>query len=172
MNKEMEMEIRLWDYIDGTAPETEQQAVARLIADHAEWRAKYSELMEVHNLIDLTELEQPSMRFTKNVMEEIAKYNIAPATKNYINNKIIWSIGLFFIIVIGGLLVYGFGQIDWSTGTSNSNPAGIDFTAIDYSPVFSNTFVNIFMMLNVVLGLMLLDRFLAKKKNEQLSQTR
>lgn len=166
MNQEMEMEVRLWDYIDGLIPDEERQAVAQLIANNADWRAKYNELLEVHSLMDLTELEQPSMRFTKNVMEEIAKFNIAPATKNYINNKIIWGIGLFFMIVIAGLLVYGFGQIDWSTGSNNSNPIGIDFTAVDYSPILSNTFVNIFMMLNVVLGLMLLDRALAKKRKD------
>ena len=159
MNKEMEMEVRLWEYIDGSVPD-------------GAWHAKYSELLEVHQMLDLTELEQPSLRFTKNVMEEIAKYNIAPATKNYINNKIIWSIGLFFIIVIAGLLVYGFGQVDWSTGSSNSNPVGIDFSAVDYSPILSNTFVNIFMGLNMVLGLMLLDRFLAKKKNDQVAHVR
>ncbi len=164
MNREMEIETRLWDYIDGTADATETAAVQKLIADNAEWRAKYSELLEVHSLIDLTELEQPSMRFTKNVMEEIAKYNIAPATKNYINKKIIWSIGLFFITIIAGLVTYSIAQIDWSAASNANSSIGIDFTAVDYSPVLSNTFVNIFMMANVVLGLMLLDRFLTKKK--------
>ena len=165
MNSEMEMETRLWDYIDGAGDAPERAAMEQLIADNAEWRAKYSELLEVHQLIDLTELEQPSMRFTKNVMEEIAKYNIAPATKTYINTKIIWGISLFFLTVIAGLVVYSIAQIDWSSGTGSSSPIGVDFTAVDYSPIFGNTFVNIFMMANVVLGLMLLDRFLAKKKS-------
>lgn len=164
MNHAMEIETRLWDYIDGAGTATERAAVEQLIADNAEWRAKYSELLEVHSLIDLTELEQPSMRFTKNVMEEIARYSIAPATKTYINNKIIWSIGLFFITLIVGLLVYGFGQIDWSAGSNTNSGIGIDFSQVDYSPAFNNTYINIFMMLNVVLGLMLLDRFLQKKK--------
>jgi len=164
MNREMEMETRLWEYIDGLSTTEEKGVIEQLLASQAEWRAKYAELLEVHQMLDLTELEQPSMRFTKNVMEEIAKYNIAPATKSYINTKIIWSIGLFFITLIVGLVIYGVAQIDWSAGGQTQNPIGVDFTAVDYSPIFSNTFVNIFMMANVILGLMLLDRVLSKKK--------
>ena len=164
MNLEMEMETRLWEYIDGISEETEKSRIEQLIRDNAAWRAKYSELLEVHQMLDLTELEQPSLRFTKNVMEEIAKYNIAPATKSYINNKIIWGIGLFFITLIAGLVVYSIAQVDWSVGSDSKSPIGVDFTQVDYSAIFSNTFVNIFMMANIILGLMLLDRVLAKKK--------
>ncbi len=159
-----EMELRLWAYIDGTSEEP--TAVETLIAEHAEWQAKYAELLGVHQLIEESELEEPSLRFTKNVMEEIARLQIAPATKKYINNRIIWGIAAFFITVIAGFLVYGFSQIKWSAGTNNGSALGIDFTAVDYSGVFNNSFVNIFMMLNVVLGLMLLDRYLnMKRKN-------
>lgn len=165
MNNEMDMETRLWAYIDGLSEPQEITVLERLIAENREWRAKYSELLEVHSLINLTELEQPSMRFTKNVMEDIAKFNIAPAAKSYINNKIIWSIGLFFMVMIVGLLVYGFGQIDWSAGSS-AQGGGIDLTAVDYSPIFSSSFINLFIVLNIVLGLMLLDRFLAKKRED------
>ncbi len=164
MNAELEMEARLWEYIDGLNNAEEKGVIDQLIADNAAWHAKYSELLEVHQMLDLTELEQPSMRFTKNVMEEIAKYNIAPATKSYINNKIIWSIGLFFITLIAGLVVYSIAQVDWSVGSNTKSPIGVDFSQVDYSPIFSNTFVNIFMMANVILGLMLLDRVLSKKK--------
>ena len=72
-----------------------------------EWKNKYHELLDVHQLMKTSGLEQPSMRFTKNVLEEIAKLHIAPATKNYINNKIIWGIGAFFITLIAGFIVYG-----------------------------------------------------------------
>jgi len=115
-------------------------------------------------LVKSTELEQPSMRFTKNVMEEIAKLQIAPATKNYINKKIIWGIAAFFITLIVGFLIYGFAQVDWNF-QDNSKPI-IDFSAVDYGKIFNNTFVNAFMMVNVLLGLMLLDRVLANKRKK------
>jgi hypothetical protein len=168
MDNLMEIEARLWEYIDGSSDAKETAFVERLIAENAEWRAKYHELLELHQLIDATELEQPSMRFTKNVMEEIGKYHIAPATKTYINNKVIWGIALFFITAIVGFLIYGIAQIDWSVASNDQNPIGIDFTQVDYSRMFNNSFMNIFMMLNVVLGLMLLDRYLNDRKKKYL----
>src|SRR5215217_3490455 len=149
-----DIEIRLWEYIDCFSEPAERSVVEKLIAENAEWRAKYHELLEVHQLVSSTELDQPSMRFAKNVMEEIAKYHIAPATKNYINNKIIWGIGAFFITVIIGFLIYGFAQVDWSAG-GEKNDLLDKVTSVDYSRMFNNTFVNAFMMLNIVLGLML-----------------
>lgn len=158
--------MRLWEYIDGLSDGAEKAAVEKLIAENAEWQAKYKELLEIHQALNLTELEQPSLRFTKNVMESIAQYHIAPATRAYINKKIIWGIAAFFITVIVAFLVYGIAQVDWSAGRSDESFIGIDFTQVDYGRVFNNSFVNAFMMLNVVLGLMLLDRYLSNKKKK------
>jgi hypothetical protein len=166
MDQLNEIELRLWEYIDGFSNEEERSAIEKLVAENTEWRSKYQELLEVHQSIHLLELEQPSLRFTKNVMEEIAKYHIAPAAKKYINNKIVWGIGLFFVIMIIGFLVYGIGQIDWSAASDSKTALGIDFNKVDYSKMFNNNFFNGFMMLNVVLGLMLLDRFLNTKRKK------
>ena len=114
MNQQQHIEEQLWSYIDGFSSEEERSAIEKLLQSNVEWKSKYHELLDAHQLIKSAELEQPSMRFTKNVMEQIAKYQIAPATKTYINNKIIWSIGVFFITMIVGFLIYGFGQINWN----------------------------------------------------------
>ena len=166
------MEARLWEYIDGFSDASERSAIEKLIAENAEWKTKYHELLQMHQSLNLTELEEPSLRFTKNVMEKIAKYHIAPATKTYINNRIIWGIGIFFITLIVGFLIYGFAQIDWSVANDSKSRLGIDLGKVDYGKMFNNTFVNIFMMLNVVLGLMLLDRYLANRKKEFTKETR
>jgi len=164
MNTQHSSEERLWDYIDGNSSPEEKTVIEQLLASDAEWRAKYSELLEVQQLLSSSELEAPSMRFAKNVMEEIAKLHIAPATKTYINKKIVWGIGIFFITLIVGFLVYGFGQVDWTVQGDSKLP--VDFGKVDYSKIFSNTFVNVFMMINVILGLFLLDRFLASKRKK------
>lgn len=160
------MEARLWAYIDGIAAPAEHTEVEQLIAQQAAWKAKYAELMEVHSLINLSELEQPSMRFTRNVMEEIARLQITPAARRFINNKVIWSIGVFFITVIVGFLVYGFGQVNWHEASDPGSTLGIDLTRVNYGTIFNNQFVNGFLMLNVVLGLMLLDRYLNNRKKQ------
>ncbi len=162
MSQQHSMEEQLWSYIDGFSSAEEKSAIEKLMQTNMEWKNKYHELLEAHLLMKSAELEQPSMRFTKNVMEQIAKYHIAPATKSYINKKIIWGIGVFFLMLIVGFLVYGFGQINWAAPGENKLP--VDFSKIDYSKIFKNNYVNVFMMVNVVIGLVLFDRILANKR--------
>jgi hypothetical protein len=159
------MEERLWNYIDGNAGEDEKILVEQLLQSNAAWKTKYAELHEINQLLSNSELEAPSLRFTKNVMEEISRLHIAPATRSYINKKIIWSIGMFFILLIVGFLVYGFGQTDWST-QGNSSTIADKLGRIEVSKFFSNTWVNAFMMINVVLGLFLLDNYLGSKRKQ------
>ena len=162
MNTEMHIEERLWDYIDGQSSAEEKSSIEKLLQSNLQWKNKYHELLEAHKLMQSSELEAPSMRFAKNVMEKIAKYHIAPATKTYINKKIIWGLSFFFIALIIGFLIYGFGQIDWNA--KGDNNYSIDFSKVDISKFFSNTYVNIFMMINIVLGLFLLDNYLSNKR--------
>ena len=162
----LDMELRLWEYIDGHGTAEEKTVVETLIRENAQWRAMYQELLQTHQSLTAIELDEPSLRFTKNVMEEIAKHHIAPATKKYINNKIIWGIGAFFFLSIIGFLIYGLGQIDWSISSETTNPLGVDLSKVDYGSIFNSTVMNVFMMLNAVLGLMLLDRYLSNKRKK------
>jgi len=162
-----EMEARLWAYIDGMSEET--SLIEKLVAENKVWREKYAELLEVNQLVSGLELDQPSMRFTKNVMEEIAKFQIAPAAKEYINKKVIWGLAAFFVTMIVGFVGYGIAQIDWSQAGSSSSPLGVDLGAVDYSKMFNSTLMNGFMMMNVVLGLVLLDRYLNLKRKKMMN---
>lgn len=164
MHTQQTIEERLWNFIDGTAPADERTVIEQLLQTHAEWKEKYSELLQVNELLQASELEAPSLRFSKNVMEEIGKLHIAPATKSYINNKIIWGLGIFFVIMLVGFLIYGFGQMTFSTGEETTIAKNLG--KVDISKFFTNNWVNAFMMINVVIGLVLLDNFLANKRNE------
>ena len=115
---------------------------------------------------DDLELEHPSLRFTQNVMEEISRLYITPATRNYINKNVIWGIGIFFLTTIIGLIVYMFGQIDWSQ-PDNGVMSNMQVN-MNWGQFFNSTYMNVFIMVNIVLGLMLLDMYLTKKKNERI----
>jgi hypothetical protein len=159
------IEQRLWNYIENVCDAEERKVIEGLLQNNEEWKKKYLELQQINQLIyESIELEEPSMRFVKNVMEEIVQSHIAPATKTYINKKIINGITAFFIIVIGGLLVYGFSQINLSATGNNTLP--FELHKLDISKYFNKQFVNIFLMLNVILGLVLLDRFIGKRKSK------
>ncbi len=168
MDNDLNIEERLWDYIDGISSVNEKSAIEKLIESNLEWKNKYHELLEAHQLMQSTELDEPSMRFTKNVMDEIAKYKVAPATRSYINKKIIWGIGGFFITMIVGFLIYTFSQVhltDTATPkilTEYNNTVG----KVDWSKFLNSTYTNIFLGINVVLGLMMLDIYLTRKKQQ------
>lgn len=157
-------EERLWNYIDGTATANERTLVEELIESNTAWKEKYRELLELSKILQSSELEAPSMRFSKNVMEEIAKMHIAPATRSYINKKIIWGLGIFFITMLIGFLVYGIGQMTFTN--SEESVVTRNLNKVDFSKFFNNTWVNAFMMINVVVGLFLLDAYLANKRKE------
>lgn len=160
------IEERLWDYIDGSCSTEEKTFIDQLIASNEEWRSKYKELLEVHRLMGNIDLEHPSMRFTQNVMEEISKYQIAPAAKTYINKRVIWGIGTFFLLSIIGFLIYGFGQVNWTDASNSADSLLPDVSKVNFSGFFNNTYTTVFMMVNAVLGLALLDMYLGKKKKQ------
>ncbi len=162
METQHNIEERLWNFIDGIASAEEKTVIEKLLETDAAWKEKYSELLQVNELLKALELEAPSMRFSKNVMEEISKLHISPATKSYINNKIIWGLGFFFIALFVGFLIYGFGQMDWSSASESSITKNIG--NIDISKFFNSKLVNVFMMINVILGLFLLDNYLNTKR--------
>ena|ERR1022692_1085842 len=169
MDTQLNIEERLWDYIDGSSNADEKSAIEKLIQSNLEWKHKYHELLEAHQLMQSTELEEPSMRFTKNVMEEIAKYHVAPATRSYINKKIIWGIGGFFILMIAGFLIYSLAQINWAAESATPKiltEYNNTMDKVNWGRFFNNTYTNIFMMVNVVLGLMMLDIYLTRKKEQ------
>jgi len=175
MKTEVTMEDRLWDFIDGLSSPAEKSVIETLIAENVEWQRKYKELLNVHQLMAGSELEEPSMRFTRNVMEEIARHQVAPATKTYINKNIIRGIGAFFLSLIAGLLVYFFSTVKWPSGSSTSsrpvklpsmNLEALD--KVDYGKLSGNLPVTLFMLITVVMGLVLLDLYLRRKK-EQIS---
>jgi|SRR5688572_30442827 len=164
MNTQHNIEERLWNFIDGNIPAHERSVIGKLLESDTVWKAKYQELLEVNDMLKSSTLDAPSLRFTRNVMEAIAKTQMAPATKSYLNKRVIWGLGFFFIALVAGFLIYGFAQMGASTGEETR--LSKDISKLDFSKFFSNTWVNVFLMINVVLGLFLLDNYLSNKRKE------
>jgi hypothetical protein len=160
-----QMEEKIWGYIDGSSSKEEVAFVEQMIATDATWCAKYSELKEINQLLRADmELEQPSMRFSLNVMDQLQGLQPARATKKYINKTIIRSIALFFIVTIVGFLIYSFILIDWSSSTSTGDSYQLPSMSFDYKLFLNSTWLNVLLMLNVVMGLLYLDNYLRRNK--------
>jgi hypothetical protein len=164
---DQEMEKLIWEYIDGHCSPDQKAVIAQHLSGDPVWQHKYAELNAIHELLRKEELEMPSLRFTKNVMEEIAQYQVAPATKNYINKNVIRGIAAFFLIMIGGLFIYFIGQIHWNgSSTNHLIPAySLDANKLNWSKMLNNEYVDIFIGINVILGLILVDKYFQGKKN-------
>jgi len=172
MRAEQLMEDRLWEYIDGLSSPEERSALEELVANHQEWREKYAELLNVHQLLNASELDAPSMRFSRNVMEEIGRYHVAPATRTYINKNVIRGIGAFFLTLILGFLAYVVSQFHWTRGHGSSNlipntpNLGLEkLNAVDPSKYINGTYISLFMLISVVMGFVLLDMYLNRRRH-------
>jgi hypothetical protein len=164
---EQDIEKQIWEFIDGHCDDAEKAFLVQQIAENPVWSDKYKELRRVHEMLQNEELEMPSLRFTKNVMDEIAQYNVAPATKNYINKSVIRGIFAFFLVMIGGLFIYFVSQIHWnSQSTGNLLPTfSEDTNKLNWSKILTSSYVNIFTGISAMLGLILLDKYMQAKKN-------
>jgi hypothetical protein len=156
------MDQRLWDYIDGMCSLAEKTAVEALLREQADWQARYRELLELQNWLKTAETETPSLRFTKNVMEQIAAQPVTRAAGSYINRRVIYGIAFFFFTVIMAFLIYGFSQVNWS-GSADSNPLAQKITELDWGRFFNSQVVNIFLGINIILCLYLLDAWLRQR---------
>lgn len=165
MSESSNIDSRLWDFIDGTCNDSEKLAIEKLLQTDPFWKGRYQELMGIHKLIHQQEVEVPSMRFTKNVMDTIASQHISKATIKYLNRKIIFGITGFFFLLMTAILVYVFMTADFSSAeTSTQTFKG--YGSWDISKYMSKSVVQIIMFLNVILGLVLLDRYLGSRKNK------
>jgi hypothetical protein len=167
MDTQKNIEERLWDFLNGNLSVKEKEEVQQLLEQNSHWQKMFEEMTAFEAMVKSSELEEPSMRFSKNVMDEISKLKIAPATKSYINKNIIYGIAAFFMLIIGGSLVYMFTQLDFSTGSENGI-INFDFSkySFDWKQYVSPTVLNLFFVADAVIGLMLFDRYLNKKKRE------
>jgi hypothetical protein len=166
----MNIEERLWNYLDGITDQEETSEIEKLIASNLEWKRTYAEVLEAHNMLKNDfQLDEPSMRFTQNVMEEIGKLYITPATKSYINKNIIRGIAAFFVFMIIAILGYGLSLINWSSGNGGDANLPIDLSKVDFSVLVNNSYMNIFIMVNIVLGLALLDGYLRKRMKREVN---
>jgi hypothetical protein len=162
-----EIEMQLWEYLDGACTIDDMSRISVLIVRDPLWKAKFEELAALHNSLgDSLELEQPSLRFTQNVMDAVATTHVATATKKYINKGIIRSIAALFGIMLTAILGYAIANSKKSPSNllTRLNLKDIDFSALFNSPAF-----NIIIAINVVIGLVFLDAILRRKKAQHIS---
>lgn len=153
------IEQQLWDYIDGNLDGSAQKAIEGKIASDPEIKSQYEDLLKLNSVFGGLDLDEPSMSFTRNVMESVALEPTPIAMKTRVDKKIIYGIGSFFVISLLAL----FGYVLYNSNISLPKfdlDANLNFNLDKY---ITPTVLYSFLFVDLVIGLVFLDQFLRKK---------
>jgi anti-sigma factor RsiW len=151
----------IWDYLDGGLTADQTAEISAKIDSDPAYQQAYTELQEVHQLMKGAELEEPSMSFTRNVMDQV-KLEIAPiALKTKVSKTIIYSIAAFFLLSIMALMVYTIANSTLSDETFKVPSLKLPVNTQEF---ITPTSIRIFFFVDIVLALIYLDSFLRRKK--------
>lgn len=119
---------------------------------------------ELTRLLKGMEMEEPSMSFTRNVMEQIKLEKQPVALKTRVDNRIIYGIAAIFGAFIAGVFIYAIGN---SAVTYELPKVKIDLTgAVDKT--LTPGFLTAFLFIDVVIALIYFDSILRRKKGKSL----
>lgn len=151
------IEQQLWDYIDGNLDENLKKSIEDRIKTDPTIKLQYEELLQFNLTFSNLELDEPSMSFTRNVMEDVALVPAPISLKTKVDTRIIYGIGGFFVLSI--LAILGF--ITYNTKFTMPT---FDFDlTFDTSKIITPTTINIFLFVDLIIGLVFIDYFLRKK---------
>ena len=156
------IEQRIWDYLDGTCDEQESKEVARLVETDPIYRDMYAALKNLNQDLVKNDLDQPSMSFGRNVMDQISLLPAPGSIRSMVDKRIIYSIASFFIISILALLTLVFFQVNWAKPVADTLP-DLQILTLNYSSYFKSTYLRIFLFVDLILGLYILDSLMRKK---------
>jgi hypothetical protein len=155
------IEEQLWNYIDGNCTPEEQAEIAVKLTVDQHYYTTYQELLKVNAALNSLDFEEPSMSFTRNVMEKVNLELKPVALKTKVDNRIVYGIGGFFALALVSIFVY-------ALATSNFD-YHFELPKMSYSlelgKYINHTSLQIFLFLDVILALIYLDGFL-RKRNE------
>jgi len=150
------IEERLWDYIDGNSSSEEKITIEQLLQSDPSVKQLHEEFLAVNNALKFSELEEPSMRFTKNVMEQVALEPAPKALQTKVDSRIIKVIAGFFIGSLSLLVGFSLFQMDWSAGFEGFD---LNVPSVDWSKYFGSSVVQGALIVLVIATLAVIDRY-------------
>ena len=153
------IEQQLWDYIDGNLDANQAKVIQEKIDNDADINLQYEGLLSLNLAFQELDLEEPSMSFTRNVIDSV-KLEPAPISlKTKVNTNIIYGIGGFFVALILALIGYVFYHSKLQFSDFNTQTK-LD---IDWNTLISPMAIYGFLFIDLVIGLVFLDYLLRKK---------
>jgi hypothetical protein len=156
------IEEQLWNYIDGRCTASEKLEIEAKLSVNLPYHKIYQELLSVHNELNKLDFEEPSMSFSRNVMERVNRELKPVALKTKVDNRIIYGIGAFFLLALLCILGYALATSNITFNFSASRFV-LPFKADE---LINQTSLMAFLFIDVVLALIYLDSFLRKKRGQ------
>lgn len=157
------IEEQLWGYIDNSCTPKERATVEARLAQDKAYQEVYQELLAVHRELAGIELDEPSMSFTRNVMEQVKLAPRPMALKTKVDQRIIGFIGAFFVLSILAVFILAIANskinFDFSMPKFNWN--------VGMSKLANPTVLNVFLLVDLVLALVYIDSLLRKKRTQK-----
>ena len=152
------IEEQLWNYIDGNCTAVEKAEIEAKLAMDVQYQEIYQDLLAVNNELKQVDLEEPSLSFTRNVMEKVNQELRPVALQTKIDHRIIYTIAGFFIASILGIFAY-------AIAISNVNFSfEMPKITIDTDKLINPVTIQLFVFIDVALALVYLDNYLRKGK--------
>lgn len=154
------IEQKIWDYLDGKCTPTAARVIEELIRTNAEYKAAYEEISVIHQSLKQMDWEEPSLAFTRNIMDKIKDEPVPGSIQALVDKRIIRGLlGVFLVAIVTGLLIVLF-QLDWSDG---GTPLGLKIPEPVLSASASNWALKAFFFADTVIFLYLLDYFMRRR---------
>ncbi len=156
------IEERLWEFIDGSCSADEELAIEKLLQADPAIKQLYEEFLSLSQNLRTMELDEPSMRFTQNVLDRIA---VEPAPKplvTKIDKRIINVIAAFFITILSVLVIFTLTQLSWSAGGQSFS---FTIPQINWSALTGSAVTQGLLIAFVIVGLFAFDKLLQHRKH-------
>lgn len=155
------LEEKLWDFIDGNLSDEDMQQTQQLINTDAEVEKRYRAFLSFNQIGKEIDLDEPSMSFTRNVMEGVAKVHPPISLKTKVDNRIVFGIAAFFGLALLAILGYSI-----YNSTLEASSLKIDF---NFSTDFfeNKTLLTVFLLVDLVIALLFIDNLLRKKLHKR-----
>lgn len=119
---------------------------------------------ELTRLLKGMELEEPSMSFTRNVMEQVKLERAPVSLKTRVDNRIIYGIAAIFGAFIVGVLIYAIAN---TSATYKLPEVKLDLSGA-VNKTLTPGFLMAFLFVDVIIALIYFDSILRRKKAKTL----
>lgn len=162
-SKQIDTEQQIWEYLDGTCDAATRALVEQQLLHNPDYKQLFVSVAALHEQLhtELT-LEEPAMRFTRNVMDAVAGEKILKPARAYVNQWVIRGIAGVFIAVIGWMLARLLPTMSFTPGTTSLLREATD--TLDFSFLQKGRLTNAMLCMTGVALVMLIDAIVGSRR--------